>query len=206
MIHFSTTRIGHFSIHSSSKSAWQVFHSWMRRRPRRSRRRWMTERRTRAKLPDRLPSRVQDSVYRNPEKHCKMGSHTVGLGGLGAYYLANDPPRHLTSANHCRSPLSLLEKAVALLHSVLQTRKDQLWMKLIPRSLTTWCSSEFRETSSKSTLTLSKIILRSRVKVQTRFLWLAQRLRLMSLSSLLLSDVAKLLHLRLRLHLPQLCL
>lgn len=134
MIHFTTTKTGPFSTHSSSKNAWQVFLSWMRRRLRHSRRRWMTGRRTQANLRNRRLSRVQGQVRNNLEKCFRTGSHTVGLGGLAAYYLANDPPRHLMWPNHCHSPSSLQEKAVACPNRVRQMIKDRLWMTLILRS------------------------------------------------------------------------
>lgn len=134
MIHFITTRTGRFSIHSSSKTAWQGFLSWRRRRPRHSKRRWMTERGTRANLRNRLLSRDQSQVYNNLEKRFNTGSHIVGLGELGAYYPANDPPRHLMWPNHCHNPSSLQEKTVASPRPVRPMRKDRLWMTLTPRS------------------------------------------------------------------------
>lgn len=113
MIHSTTTRTERFFIHSSSKNAWQAFLSWMRRRPGPSRRRWMSAKRTQANLRNRRLSRAQNQVYCNLEKLFKMESHTVGLGGLGAYYLASDPLQHLTWHNHYHSPSSLQEKALA---------------------------------------------------------------------------------------------
>lgn len=162
----------------------------------------MTERRTQANRPSRLRSRVQDQLYNHLGRRYQTGNHTVDSGGLGAYYLANDLPRHPTWPYHCHSSSSPQEKAVASPNPVRQMRKDRLWMILILRSWMTWCSLASTETSSKNTLTLSKTILRNKVKVPANFLCLAPRLRLMSLLDLFLNDGSKLL--RPRLHLPQL--
>ncbi len=76
MIHCTTTRTEPFFIPLNLKSASPVSHSWTRRRPRNSSRRWMIGRKMRARAPELHRSKVQEALSLL-EEASRMESHII---------------------------------------------------------------------------------------------------------------------------------
>ena len=97
-----TTKIGPFSIPSNSKTVWPGSPSWTRKKPSNSKRKWMSERKTQAKLP-RQP--LFKALDRNLWEHKQMGNLITDLEALEACCTVKDLPL-LRMCHHSKHNLS----------------------------------------------------------------------------------------------------